>query len=75
MKSRGGFRGLDVERLKISIDLDGYEEGQESIAITERNLKLPARLSVYRIDPGIVRVGLIPRRRDTNGKPADALPP
>jgi hypothetical protein len=69
------FRGLDVEKLNISVDLDGYREGQHSIAITERNIKLPQRLSLYRIDPGVILIDLNRRRSTAGAAPGDTADP
>lgn len=55
------FRFLDPAEIKISIDLANSKEGFIQIPISENNLRLPANLSPYRIEPKIVRLNLRPR--------------
>jgi uncharacterized protein (TIGR00159 family) len=49
--SERDFRFLDPATLKISLDLSDLSKGYQEVAFSERAIKLPANLSVYRIEP------------------------
>jgi len=49
--SERGFRFLEPGALKLSIDLAGSQAGEQEIAVSERNIRLPGKLDLYRIEP------------------------
>jgi uncharacterized protein (TIGR00159 family) len=49
--SERSFRFLDPAALKLSIDLSGSEAGKHEIVLSERDIRLPAKLDLYRIEP------------------------
>lgn len=57
--SEGNFRFLEPATLKISINLGNVQSiGPQQITITEDDIRLPANLTTYRIDPRIIRLNL-----------------
>ncbi|MBC8870108.1 MAG: DNA integrity scanning protein DisA nucleotide-binding domain protein [Planctomycetes bacterium] len=56
--SERSFRFLDPGSLKISIDLTEARIGRQEIAITEKNVRLPTNLTLYRIEPRVIRLHL-----------------
>jgi len=49
--SERGFRFLEPGALKLSIDLADSRAGEQEIAVSERNIRLPGKLDLYRIEP------------------------
>jgi uncharacterized protein (TIGR00159 family) len=62
--SERGFRFLEPGALKLSIDLAGSQAGEHEIAVSERNIRLPAKLDLYRIEPQPIALHLR-RKNDT----------
>jgi uncharacterized protein (TIGR00159 family) len=56
--SERNFRFLEPGSLKISIDLTEARIGQQEIAITDKNVRLPTNMTMYRIEPRIIRLHL-----------------
>lgn len=57
--SEGNFRFLEPATLTISIDLEKVESyGERRITISEENIRLPANLELYRIEPRTIRLEL-----------------
>jgi uncharacterized protein (TIGR00159 family) len=56
--SERNFRFLEPGTLKISIDLGEAGLGFQEIAITDRQIRLPLNLALYRIDPRVIRLEL-----------------
>lgn len=54
------FRFLDPVSLKVTLDLADSSTGYQEIPLTDRNIKLPTNLSLYRIEPRVVRLYLEP---------------
>ncbi len=55
------FRFLEPSSLKITLDLADARLGPQSFSITERNIRLPNKLSPYRIEPRTIRMSLRPQ--------------
>lgn len=64
------FRFLDPATLKVTLDLTGATTGYEEFGVSDRNIKVPANLSLYRIEPRVVRLYLAP----ANETPPAATP-
>ncbi len=56
--SERNFRFLEPSSLKVTIDLAGVQTGVQELSITDRNIRLPANLSPYRIEPKIIQLYL-----------------
>jgi YbbR domain-containing protein len=56
--SERNFRFLEPGDLKVTLDLAAAHAGFQAYPITERNIRLPANLSPYRIEPSIIRLFL-----------------
>ena len=57
--SEGNFRFLEPSTLTISIDLGKIRSyGQQTITITEDNIRLPTNLELYRIEPHTIQLDL-----------------
>lgn len=56
--SERSFRFLEPGTLKISINLAEASLGTQEIAITDRHIRLPQNLSLYRIDPRVIRMDI-----------------
>ena len=54
--SERNFRFLEPGTLKISVDLTDVMPGEHDVGITDRNLRLPVNLSLYRVEPRILRL-------------------
>ena len=54
--SERDFRFLDPASLKISLDLTDFQPGYHELLLSEQNIRLPANLFPYRIDPRVVRL-------------------
>jgi diadenylate cyclase len=55
--SEGNFRFLEPSTLTISIDLGNIQSyDEQAITITEENIRLPANLQMYRIEPHTIRL-------------------
>ncbi len=59
--SEAAFQFLAPSTLKVSIDLGPTVEGTNLYTITENNVKHPPTLTVYRIEPRVVRVNVLPK--------------
>jgi diadenylate cyclase len=59
--SERGFRFLEPGALKLSIDLAGSQAGEQEIAVSERNIRLPGKLDLYRIEPQPIVLRLRPK--------------
>lgn len=57
------FRFLEPSSLKISLDLSNTDTGFHEVAVAERNIGLPTNVSLYRIEPRIIRLYI--RTRET----------
>ena len=55
------FRFLDPASVKITIDLTENAGGFHQIPLSEKNIRLPANLVPYRIDPRTIRLRLLPK--------------
>ncbi len=69
--SERNFRFLDPGTLRVTADLSDAEGGFEEFSV-ESNLRLPANLTPYRIDPRIIRMLL--RERPSTEKNGTAPP-
>jgi uncharacterized protein (TIGR00159 family) len=58
------FRFLEPSSLKITLDLTGSRSGYQELPVTDRNLRIPANLSPYRIEPRIIRLDFRTRPPD-----------
>ena len=56
--SERNFRFLEPGSLKISVDLAEVRVGRQEIAVTDRNVRLPMNLALYRIEPRVIRLHL-----------------
>lgn len=56
--SSRAVRQLDVSTLALSVDLGRVAPGEQRLALTEAQLKLPRELDVYRIDPAMANVSV-----------------
>ena len=74
--SERNFRFLVPSTLRISIDLGEAPLGEQQVPITDRNMRLPLNLSLYRIEPRVLRLDLQarPPGSTTHGAPTP-LPP
>ena len=50
------FRFLEPSSLKITLDLGDVRAGTQDFPITESNIRIPANLSPYRIEPRVIRL-------------------
>jgi diadenylate cyclase len=50
------FRFLEPSSLKISLDLARTDTGFHEVVVAERNIGLPSNVSLYRIEPRIIRL-------------------
>ena len=66
--SERSFRFFDPGSLKVTLDLTHVAMGREEFPISERNLRLPANLTLYRIEPRIVPLYLRVRPPATSTK-------
>jgi uncharacterized protein (TIGR00159 family) len=73
--SERDFRFLDPGSLKISLDLTNADIGSQEIVFAEPNIRLPSNVSLYRIEPRIMRLNVRvrtptaqPPAGDGNGK-------
>ena len=73
--SERNFRFLEPGTLKISIDLAEARVGHHEIAITDLNIRLPLNLSLYRIEPRVVRLALQATPPGSPKNDAPKLPP
>jgi hypothetical protein len=64
------FRFLDPATLKVTLDLAEAGSGYNEIPVSERQIKIPTNLSLYRIEPRVVRLYLDPKR--TSASPTEA---
>ncbi len=62
--SEKNFRFLDPAGLKVTLDLT-QGRGYEEIAVSDRNIRIPSNLSLYRIEPRVVRLFLAPKQSTT----------
>lgn len=70
-----GFRFFDPASLKITIDLTGFRAGVLNIPVTDKEVRLPTNLSVYRIEPRQLYVPLREKRDDAAPLPAAETQP
>jgi uncharacterized protein (TIGR00159 family) len=54
------FRFLDPAAVKITLDLSDSTAGYQEIPLSAKNIRLPANLTPYRIDPRTIRLWLSP---------------
>ena len=52
------FRFFDPASLTVKVDLSGFHAGGLDIALTEKDVRIPANLSIYRIEPRILYITL-----------------
>ena len=52
------FRFLDPANVKVTLDLTDMAAGYHEFAISEKNMRLPANLNPYRIEPRTIRLQL-----------------
>ena len=78
--SEQDFRMLDPSELVVSVNLNDLNKGKNEIAVTEEDIKLPAGLRVYDIEPKKITVNAIqtktvslPVRVQTTGRLPDKL--
>jgi hypothetical protein len=64
--SERNFRFLEPGSLKVTLDLAGARTGVQELPITDRNIRLPANLFPYRIEPKIIPLYL--REKPPAGK-------
>ena len=50
------FRFFDPGSLKVAVDLSGNRAGTLSIVVTDREVRVPANLNIYRIEPRILYI-------------------
>jgi uncharacterized protein (TIGR00159 family) len=56
--SERSYRFLDPGTLTISIDLSDATSQYQPISITDQNMRLPANVTIYRIEPRIIHLNL-----------------
>ena len=56
------FRFLDPANVKMTLDLSDVSVGFHELPLSEKNIRLPANLSPYRIDPRTIRLRLLTRK-------------
>lgn len=59
--SERDFRFLDPGSLKVSLDLTNIDVGFQEIVVAESNMRLPSNVSLYRIEPRLMRIYVLPR--------------
>lgn len=69
-----GFRFFDPATLKITIDLAGSRAGVLSIPVTDKEVRVPTNLSIYRIEPRRLYVPLREHRVEPPVIPAGSTP-
>ncbi len=65
--SERDFRFLDPGSLKVSLDLSDINVGDQEVALSGGNLRLPSNVELYRIEPRILRLNV----RTRPAKPPD----
>lgn len=50
------FQGLKPDSLRVSLDVSHIRAGAQKIAVTDKDLNLPSRLSLHGVDPDVVTV-------------------
>ena len=66
-----GFRFFDPAILKVVIDLNGFRAGALEIPVTDKEVRLPANLKIYRIEPRNLYVTLRKQREQPAETPAE----
>lgn len=66
--SEQNFRFLEPANLAISLDLADATSGSHQMSITQKNIRLPANLQVYRIEPRFVPLLLRQKPPKETGK-------
>lgn len=61
--SERDFRFLDPGSLKISLDLAQVEAGFQEVVVAQTNVNLPSNVTLYRIEPRVMRLYVRARRR------------
>lgn len=61
------FNLLNPASLVISLDLTGVRQGMQKLNISEEELRHPANLNVYRIDPNLITVEVAPSEPGSSG--------
>lgn len=56
------FRRLNVQDLAVTVDLSDPQRGQNEIAVTEEQLRLPPGIELQRTNPSVLNVGLDPTK-------------
>lgn len=56
--SEHNFRFLEPGNLRVTVDLSGMPAGTHEIDISEDNIRLPSRLTIYRISPRVLPLEL-----------------
>jgi hypothetical protein len=56
--SERDFRFLEPATLRVSVDLAGAGSGWQEIDVSDDSIRLPADLSLYGIDPRVIRLNL-----------------
>ena len=69
-----GFRFFEPASLKITVDLTGFRPGALEIPVTEKEVRVPANLSIYRIEPRQLYVPLREQRVE-QPPPSDSQQP
>ena len=66
--SERDFRFLDPGTLKISLDLEDFREGFQEVVVAEKHIRLPGDLSLYRIEPRVIRLWIRQHHREVPGR-------
>ncbi len=54
--SERDFRFFDPAALKVALDLSNLPPGMQEVAVTDKSVRVPQNLAIYRIEPRVVRL-------------------
>lgn len=63
--SERAFRLMNPVSLRLSLDLGSIQQGPQRLLISEEDLKRPANLRVYRIEPNVIALEAYPVRLES----------
>lgn len=69
--SERNFRFLEPGTLNVSVDLVNATAGPYDIGITDRHIRLPVNLSLYRVEPRVLRLQLEPASTKVPAEPVE----
>ena len=68
------FRFLDPASLKVSVDLGSSQAGYHEILLSEQDMRLPANLYPYRIEPRVIRLTMNPKLPESTPATPNSTP-